>query len=449
MRKVLLGVAVVLLAGVSVVVALRGRGGEWTTSNPLALSNFREGLAASMKYYRNDARRFFAKAAEADPNFLIAKALLLDHLDPRTDREGIEALQAELAGADLTPLTARERFLVERALAASQRNLAKARDLMAAFTARYPDDPFGLFLSGQDAVLRGDMKTAKATFGRLLELAPNWVMSYNHLGYIAMAEGAMDEAERMFTTYRFIAPDQANPHDSLGELYLLTGRLDEAEREFELALQARLDFTPSYENLVRVETLRGHAEGVEAALFRARESGAVPPETLDRLACWARAWLAAREGDWGAVAALVRDECPGRVPFPLALRAALFTRDRALETTTLERFVALAGGKQGVVPAWLEVEATGHYLEGIRAAAAGHLERAAELFQQAGNAGSYWGFGRGFTRLSIMATQAENLEKLGRSKEAAAVRAAIRKINPSYDETFARANQVPLAPPPP
>lgn len=448
MKKLLFAVGVVVLGAVAAV-ALRGRGAEWTTRNPVALEQFGQGLAASMKYYRNEARLCFAKAVEADPAFLVAKAMLLDHLDPRRDRDGAAALLAELANADLTPLTPRERFLVERILAVANRDLARASELTQGFLTRSPNDPFGLFLAGQDAVLQGDFATAKEIFGRLIDRAPNWVMAYNHLGYIAMAEGQLDEAERMFTTYRFIAPDQANPHDSLGELFLLTGRLDEAEHEFEMALQARLDFSPAYENLVRVETLRGDSIAVEAALFRAQESGALSAEAMAKLECWARGWLAAREGDWLAVAELAQHTCGEALPLPLALRAALFTGRSELERATLERAAATAR-EQAPMSAQRNAdrEATLNHLEGLRAAAAGQLSVAAERFRAAAAASSTWGFPRGFAKLANLATLATTLEQLGRANEAAAAWAAMRAINPHAAEMLGRGTDLPPPRPP-
>lgn len=440
------GVAVILVAAAAVVV-LQRRQAQWSTANPEALTLFREGLAASMKYYRNDARRCFAKAVEADPSFTVAKAFLLTHLDARSDPDGVATLTDELEGADKAPLTPRERFLVERAVATARRDLGAASALTDAFTARYPDDPFGLFYAGQDAVLGGDLRRAQRAFERLLEIDPNWVMAYNHLGYIAMAEGRLDDAERMFATYRFIAPDQANPHDSLGELYLLTGRLDEAEREFELAIQARLDFRFSYENLVRVETLRGDEDGVDAALFRARESGAVPPEALARLECWARGWLAARAGDWSAVARLAEQACSAKLPLDLALRAALFTRRHELQATVMERLGALQEESGGPPASRLDLQAAATYLEGIQAAGAGELAKAAELFRAAAAGGSLWGFARGFARLCAWSSEAKALEMLDRPGEAARALMAMRAVNPLAQEILAKATDLPLPPP--
>ena len=78
-----------------------------------------------------------------------------------------------------------------------------------------------------------------------MEIAPNWVIAYNQLGYINMSKGRFAEAEERFKSYRFIAPDQANPHDSLGELFIALGRNDEAEESFEKAIEIKPDFWAS------------------------------------------------------------------------------------------------------------------------------------------------------------------------------------------------------------
>ena len=80
-------------------------------------------------------------------------------------------------------------------------------------------------------MLAGQRAEPQFVYQRLVEIAQNWVIAYNQLGYIAMASGRFVEAEEYFTSYRFVAPDQANPHDSLGELYLLLGRPDVVEVE--------------------------------------------------------------------------------------------------------------------------------------------------------------------------------------------------------------------------
>ena len=88
---------------------------------------------------------------------------------------------------------------------------------------------------------------------RLIEIAPNWVIAYNQLGYIAMSQGRFAEAEEYFTSYRFVAPDQANPHDSLAELYIMIGRYEEAETSLYRSIEIKPDFWAAYDHLAMIE----------------------------------------------------------------------------------------------------------------------------------------------------------------------------------------------------
>jgi Flp pilus assembly protein TadD len=446
MRKLWIVLAVVAVAAGTVAVALWHGNHEWTTDSPKALAEFQAGLNASMKYYRNDARLHFAKAVELDPSFLVAKAFLLDYLDRKRDEKGFTSLLAELKAADLSAVTPRERFLVERDVALADGEHDRARQLTEAFVTAYPEDPYGLFARGNDAVAAQDLEAAQRVFSRLIDIAPNSVMAYNHLGYIAMAEGKFSQAEKMFFKYRYIAPDQANPHDSLGELYMLLGRYDEAEQEFEAAIQAKLDFYDSYLNLARLAWLRGDDQKLQEALFRAKESGSVPPSMLAEFQCSLHGWQAAAAGRWPEVASLVEGACrEGMIPYGLKMRALYFTGRPGAAAKVAAELQAHAeesvGRKNRGVLAILA------HLDGVAAAAQGDANQAVKAFRDADGLYTYYTFNQGLMKLFNLASEARALALMGAKSESAAVQDQIRAVNPHILDVLGDAPALPTTTP--
>ncbi|HUK12799.1 MAG TPA: hypothetical protein VLW17_05810, partial [Thermoanaerobaculaceae bacterium] len=230
MRFGVIGIVAGTLVAAGAVTALvvTGHRPEWTTSSPAALAEFEKGQDALQKVYRAEANSHFRKALELDPDFLVDKLFLARTLEAPDSDPRVAAIYDELRRADLSKLTPRERYLIEYSLAGHAKDVAKAQEIIKAYAAKYPDDPFALEAVASMAQGRQDWEAAQRDYTHLIEVAPNRVNAYNSLGYLAMAQGRFAEAEKNFQTYRYIAPDQANPHDSLGELLTLIGRYDEA-----------------------------------------------------------------------------------------------------------------------------------------------------------------------------------------------------------------------------
>ena len=191
MRKLLIGlVLLLLLAGGMMLMARRTEPG-WTTESAEALAALERGVAASMKFYGYEARDGYREALESDPDFVAAKVLMLLN---SSDREGKEELLEDLRQADPKRLTARERFLVRYVLARHEEGGEEADFILREFLDRHPDDPYALATCSARAWEERDWERAERHYRRLLEVDPNWVAAQNHLGYMAMAQGRFDEA---------------------------------------------------------------------------------------------------------------------------------------------------------------------------------------------------------------------------------------------------------------
>ncbi len=262
--------AVVMVAAGATLIALP-KGPDWTSDSPEAVAAFQAGMDAEMKVYYEDAWRNFQRAVELDPDFVVANLFAIRTY--RDDEAKGDAMWAKVESADVTLLTPRERFYVERAKAGRAKQPEEAQRLLDDYLAKYPNDPYILNQKAQETWSRGELENAERLYQRLVEIAPNWVIAYNQLGYINMMKGRFAEAEEYFKSYRFIAPDQANPHDSLGELFITQGRYDEARDSLEKAIEIKPDFWAAYQHLGLMQAFSGDIEGSRETIERVRAAG--------------------------------------------------------------------------------------------------------------------------------------------------------------------------------
>jgi len=301
-------VTVVIAFGVVGILALPQKS-VWTTDSKEALAEFEASMEASQKLYHQEARSHLERALELDPTFVVAKVQMAD-LCRWEDEERASQLMSEIEAADLTNLTPREHFMVQRSMLLADLQFDQAQAQMDAYLERYPDDPYVLHIKGLGTWQQGELEDAERLNKRLLEIDPNWVIAYNQLGYITMLQGRFAEAEEYFTSYRFIAPDQANPHDSLGELFILLGRYDEARESLERALVNKPDFGAAFEHLAMVDALEEDWDGAGLEIERAIQAGAMSDETALHMRCGIGFWHLTIERKWEEILKLAEDDCP-------------------------------------------------------------------------------------------------------------------------------------------
>jgi tetratricopeptide (TPR) repeat protein len=416
--------------------ALTAKRLEWTTSSPEALAEFQKGLGTSEKYYVAEARTHFARAAELDPNFIMAKYFLMRSIDsPSSDPASTRLLKA-IEQADLAKLTDRERFLLQYAGAGLKKDTAAAERILSAYAAKKPDDPYALERQSGIATARQDWPEAHRLLMRLVEIAPNRVSAYNELGYLEMGQGRFADAQKMFETYRYIAPDQANPHDSLGELFILLGRYDEARKELEEALRIRPDFCDSYEHLVRLALMDGRVDEAKQALARADsaspcgDKSAMYKGMRCLIAVWPPLFVGDWEGMWRAQQASCGDMKRGEDPLQIwvALRTNRSAEADAVEKGARENLAMMLPSE----PGRRYVEAFVAHIEGARLLVGGEPARAAERFRFADQSMSYRGLPLGILKIINRVVLARALQASGAKEEAATVLAEARAVNPKF-----------------
>ena len=442
-RKYLwIGLVVVLVGAAAIsLVALPNRQ-EWTTSSPAALEEFELAIDARMKLYHTDARAHLERALELDPDFVFAKLLLADMLE-WYEPDRAKALFNDVLSADLDRLQQRERFFIQLAEARHEKRMADAARLIDEYYSKHPDDPWVIESIANQAFYRGESETAERLFRRLLEVAPNWVVAYNQLGYITMAQGRFAEAEEYFTSYRFIAPDQANPHDSLGDLYMIQGRYDDAETSVVRAIEIRPDFWAAHMHLVHARLLRNDVagawdaieswQGVEDAMVREVAAWRCVIETVDL----------DLDQSWGELLANADSKCvekaypAGYVP-AATHRAACEMGDwetAAAFEARLEKQLEKAKDK-GAEKSMSEAWPTLLHMQGVRLALQGDLENAEMKFRNADAQLTYRESVPGMFKLRNRLLLVETLFAQGRDAEAHKLLAKVRSVNPAIVGEF-------------
>lgn len=434
MKKTFILLVLLALAGVAAggYWMLREPQPQWTTDSPQALAEFQLGFDAQSKLYHAEAKEHFARAAELDPKFLVAK-LYYAMGSEKSEREG---LRSELAAADRGRLNDQERFLLEYWLArtATEGPEHEPKKILDAFLAEHPDNFHGLRYRCDAYWSAQDWDPAETCYQRLLELHPNWVAAQNSLGYIAMARGQFSEAEERFSTYRYIAPDQANPHDSMAELLITLGRYEEAEASLRKAIEVKPDFCHAYQLRAQIGLFSGRFAVVDKALEDIASFEACGYLEEYGYSCMmsasVRYYGGDAEGAWEAVDGDCLERRQGADLTAHRIAAMTGHTDRALEMETLlhqRRDEALAESRPGDAE---YLDAALAHMEGIRELAGGDPTGAVEALSRADKLMGYWGGDKAAFKLFHRLNLLRALELDGEETAAEALRRKIEAVNP-------------------
>jgi Flp pilus assembly protein TadD len=434
-----LAAVVVVGAGVTLV-ALPG-GQEWTTTSPEAAAEYEAGWDAALKLYDDEAAKHWRRAAELDPDFVIAKLFSVDSV-MHEDKEKGEALFEEVMGVDTSKLTPRERYFIERARAYHEKRRDDVPKLIDEYLAKYPNDTYVLNEKGNREFSDGRFEEAKDTYEKLVNIDPMWVVAYNQLGYIYMSWGRFAEAEERFTSYRFVVPEQANPHDSLGELFVATGRYDEAEESFEKAIEIRPEFWPAYEHIALMKSFNGDLEGARGIVDRARTAGA-PESWAANLDCFQQYMALNIKESWDEIYELAEtSNCATKKEVNWA---KVTTHLAACKLGKWETAVAIeiaadelleeVEGKASPRDAEMLRAAIAH-MRGVRLALQGDYGQAEEQFRGADDSVTYVEASAALFKLYNKTILAELLFAANRDVDAHALLSRVRGVNPTWVAAF-------------
>ncbi len=227
--------------------AVKTRIADVTTSSMEAYDYYLKGREASDKFYHEEAKQYFEKAVELDPQFAVAYLHLSDvyfQLQSRGDKT-TGALNKAMEHAEKA--TEKERLYILAQYATSiERDKAKQIRILEELVAKYPNEKDAHFELGFIYQGRGLFAEAIEELQIALNLAPTDGYILNQLGYTYSDMGEYERAVECFEKYAKLYPEDANPIDSMAEQYFRMGRLDEAIANYEKAIEIRPDFGVGY-----------------------------------------------------------------------------------------------------------------------------------------------------------------------------------------------------------
>jgi tetratricopeptide (TPR) repeat protein len=440
-RWIWIGLATVVVVGLGVTLVAVPSGPEWTTSSPEALAEFEAGMDAEMKLYKDEAGEHFRRAFELDPDFVVAGLFAMKSFY-REDEEKAEALRKEILSTDISGLTGREQYFVERERAVSEKRREDIPDIVDKYFAKYPNDPHILNQKAIHHWSTGDFETAEPLYRRLAEIAPNWVIAYNQLGYINMSRGRFAEAEEYFKSYRFIAPDQANPHDSLGELFIALGRYDEAEESFEQALKFKPDFWNTYEHIAILKAYTGDLKGLRETIERAASAG-IPEDYVTEFECVGEFMSLRNKEAWQEILDLAESSPCVEKPNPSFAKTTVHLA--ACKIGDWDTALEIEGEAEGLLakyeasPAWKDMEmlrAVTENMKGVRFALQGDYDEAEKWLKAADENLTYIETNPALFKLYNRTILTEIYLADGQDAEAHALLAKVRGVNPAWVTEF-------------
>jgi len=205
--------------------------------------NYLQGLKAIDKLYHNDARKFFEKAVELDPEFAIAYFYLSD-VNSSLGNHDLALDQLKRAKTLSDKATEKEKLYIDARYASMvEYNKDKYREILHDISRKYPKEKriwhrLGLHYKGRG----NDPQKAIEMFKKVLDLDPNYGLALNELAYTYMSSEDYDKALEYFNKYAIVSPGDANPLDSMADLYYKMGRLEESAAKYSEAVRMKPDF---------------------------------------------------------------------------------------------------------------------------------------------------------------------------------------------------------------
>lgn len=219
---------------------------EVTTNSMEAYNYFIRGREEYDKRNVENARQFLERAVELDTTFATAYSYLAVAYYMLDDRkEGKKTLQKakDYSGK----ATEKERLYIEARFASFlERNDEKRFDLEQKLTEKYPQEKRAHLNLGSYYSRRKLYMQALERYEKVIELDPDFGLTYNMLALTFMEIGKYQKALQTFERYASLNPGDANVFDSMGELYLRMGELDEALAKYKEATEVETRYFFAY-----------------------------------------------------------------------------------------------------------------------------------------------------------------------------------------------------------
>ena len=263
-----------------------------TTKSEEAKKEFVLGRDLSEKLQAQDSVAHFDKAIALDPEF--ASAELARANSAATAKEFFEHLNKAVALADKA--SEGERLLILANQAGANGDVVKQKDDLEKLVAAYPNDERAHFNLGAFEFGQQNYSQAIEHLKKSQELAPDYSLAANMLGYSYRQIGDYTDAEQAFKKYIELIPNDPNPYDSYAELLLKMGKFPESVEQYRKALAIDPHFVPSHFGISADLTYMGKPDDANAELQKMAEQSRNDGEL--RTALFGMAVVASDGGKW-------------------------------------------------------------------------------------------------------------------------------------------------------
>jgi Tfp pilus assembly protein PilF len=156
---------------------------------------------------------------------------------------------------------------------------AYATPLLIPFQETQADERISLLLGeGRAALERGDEAAARASFEKVIALAPQHADAHTYLGVLDSNAGDIRGAEKHFAAAAIASPFSPSAHNNYGAILLRTGRTQLAAAQFEKSLKLDPNQPNALVNLAQVRFATGKTEDLRLALGLFERALALSPD---------------------------------------------------------------------------------------------------------------------------------------------------------------------------
>jgi tetratricopeptide (TPR) repeat protein len=204
-----------------------------------------------------DAEANCARAIEADPNMVQARALHAATAEARgADNEAIERYEKALALAPEMPTLLHGLANLNR----RQGNLGEAREFAERMVGAAPLSAEAHDTLGAIFLALDDLDGADQALHKALEINSDLASAQSNLGALLAERRQWDEALIHHDAALALAPNLAEAHNNRGNALISLGRLNEADYAFDRALELDPDFSDAQFNQALLWLKQGHWE---------------------------------------------------------------------------------------------------------------------------------------------------------------------------------------------
>jgi tetratricopeptide (TPR) repeat protein len=144
--------------------------------------------------------------------------------------------------------------------------VVKQKEYLEKLVAAFPNDERAHFNLGAFDFGQQDYPAAIEHLKKAPEIAPDYSLAYNMLGYSYRQVDDYANAELAFKKYIELIPNDPNPYDSYAELLLKMGKFPESVEQYRKALAIDPHFVPSHFGIAADLTYMGKPEDADAEL---------------------------------------------------------------------------------------------------------------------------------------------------------------------------------------